>query len=306
VVCKSQVLKIDELVTLVHPRDGHRKILVMLEAYMDESGIHDEAPICIVAGYFAEHREWAKFEKKWKSVLSDHLVPLEQFHAKDFIKRTGFFRKSRWRDLAYLTFGNEVVKAIHRYKIYSVSCGIVVEDFNSFSLKERRAMTGGLDAKGQVTKTGCPGKPYFVPFQLCIERVCHYTPKEAKAHFFFGVDRSFAKYATELFAIVKSRSYDPLSNCLGMIGYPDAKDTAALQASDLLAYCSYRLLEERWKTGNWELPPPHLLLALTQRAKSKQRDFVYHNRQSLAKALEHLPPNARMALKDDERIAFHA
>lgn len=51
-VSKSQHCKINDLSDLVHPRDGHRKIFAMIDAYLDESGIHDKAAICVIAGYF--------------------------------------------------------------------------------------------------------------------------------------------------------------------------------------------------------------------------------------------------------------
>jgi hypothetical protein len=77
--------KIDELALIVHPRNPHRKIFVMLEAYLDESGIHDGAKVCMVAGYFGGRSQLRKLERKWKSVLEDFAFPMKDFHAKELV-----------------------------------------------------------------------------------------------------------------------------------------------------------------------------------------------------------------------------
>src|SRR5271165_431549 len=89
---KSQAFRIDEFSAMVHPRDGHQKILAMLDAYLDESGIHDGAAICAIAGYFGGRGQWRKFESDWKCLLHNFGVPMGKFHAKDlFPQPRGFF-----------------------------------------------------------------------------------------------------------------------------------------------------------------------------------------------------------------------
>jgi len=164
-----------------------------MEAYLDESGIHGGAPVCVVAGYFGRRNHWRHFETAWKAVLSRFGYQLEDFHSKNWIKS---------RDKRPLLI--ELAKTIGKYSIYPVSMAIVVEDFNAFALQQRRWLTGAVAHKGKLITTGCPTKPYFVPFQLCLLRVTTYIKPGNRAHFFFGLDRTFGDYAAALF---RARTY---------------------------------------------------------------------------------------------------
>jgi len=41
----------------------------MMRLLLDESGIHDGAVFCAVAGYFGQQNHWRHFEKAWKATL---------------------------------------------------------------------------------------------------------------------------------------------------------------------------------------------------------------------------------------------
>ncbi len=60
--------------------DG-RWCIAVLEAYLDESGTHDGAPVLCVAGYAGNRRQWKAFGKEWFPTLKDS--PLSIFHATD-------------------------------------------------------------------------------------------------------------------------------------------------------------------------------------------------------------------------------
>jgi hypothetical protein len=69
----------------------------MLDAYLDESGIHGGATVGVIAGYIGGRGQFKKMEEEWRKALSDFDVPLEEFHAKDlFPKIKGFFSDKRW------------------------------------------------------------------------------------------------------------------------------------------------------------------------------------------------------------------
>jgi hypothetical protein len=81
---------------------------------------------------------------------------------------------------------------------------------------------------------GCPGKPYFVPFQRCLMRICDYTKDGTRVHFFFGLDRPFAGYAESLYKRIKLSESLSWKLQLGDPSFPLAKETPALQAADFL------------------------------------------------------------------------
>jgi hypothetical protein len=270
---------VDEFAALVHPRDGHRKLFAMMAAYLDESGIHDGAAVCVVAGYFGQRNHWRHFEAAWMAVLSRFGFRLENFHAKNWIK-------SRAKRPLLM----ELAKTIGKYAVYPVSMGIAIEDFNSFTYQQRRWLTGATARRGKLVTSGCPTKPYFVPFQLCLMRVASYVKPGRKAHFFFGLDRNFGDYAGALFRQAKTKlKNNPDSewenkNQLGDISFPMASETPELQAADLLAYLTYLHLVGRIKTGRGPSKPTGLL-AMCLRNNRSQNDHGFQDKTCLAEAL---------------------
>jgi len=53
----------------------------MIQAYLDESGTHKDAPLVVVAGWLGDRRTWKSFIKEWSKHLKKAGVPY--FHAKD-------------------------------------------------------------------------------------------------------------------------------------------------------------------------------------------------------------------------------
>ena len=233
----------DELARLVHPRDGHPKVLTMIEAYLDESGIHKGAAYCVIAGYYGGRGQWRRFEHDWRRALTDHDVPLEKFHALDLLKRHKYF--FGWSDAQQSGLLASLSNAITKYKIHPVSFALVVEDFKSFSLLQRRFFTGAEMRNGKLVTSGCPNRPYFAPFMRCMKHVASYAPAGGKAHFFFGLDRPFAKYAQALYKLIAEKPFDIRNReRLGDIAFPLAKQTPHLQAADLLAFLTVEHMKE--------------------------------------------------------------
>jgi hypothetical protein len=104
----------------------------MIDAYLDESGIHDGAAICVVAGYFGGKGQFRKLEKAWTRILARHGVPFNKFHATDMA------RSDRYQPMLL-----ELAQAIaESRKVHPVSFGIVVDDFNLYTEKQRKFLTG--------------------------------------------------------------------------------------------------------------------------------------------------------------------
>jgi hypothetical protein len=94
----------------------------MIDAYLDESGIHEGAKVCVIAGYFGGSGQMKRLEKAWKKTLAEHSFEMKDFHAKDLIKvpKHALMLKS----LAKL-IGEQP-------RVYPVAYGIVVDDFYTF------------------------------------------------------------------------------------------------------------------------------------------------------------------------------
>ena len=51
--------------------------MTLLKTYMDESGIHDGAPVVTVAGYISRSKHWRAWTKDWNKAKR----PIKIFHA---------------------------------------------------------------------------------------------------------------------------------------------------------------------------------------------------------------------------------
>jgi len=58
------------------------KRMVMLKAYIDDSGSHEQSHACVVPGYFGGVNRWKEFERRWRRVLVEHGIG--EFHARFF------------------------------------------------------------------------------------------------------------------------------------------------------------------------------------------------------------------------------
>jgi hypothetical protein len=149
-------LRTDEFAEIVGSHEG---FLVMLKAYFDESGIHQGAQVCVVAGFWGKKGPWRKFEQNWRLALREFKVPLEQFHAKEVIQRNGMFH--RWDDDKHKEFLEQIGKVVSESRIHPVCYGLYNKDFFSFSLPERKFLTGGSwDSENhRFLTTGSPDLP---------------------------------------------------------------------------------------------------------------------------------------------------
>jgi hypothetical protein len=264
----------------------------MLHAYLDESGIHDGAAACVIAGYFGGRGQWRKFEADWCKMLKHFNVPMEEFHAKDiFPKAKGFFHPSKWSG-DHQVFLSAIADTIARHpKIHPISAAIIVDDFNSFSLDERRYLTGATFRAGKLVNSGCPGKSYFVPFQHAVITICNYAPVGGLANFYFGLGQHFAGYAIEIFKQIKAsdlQSPDGFGEFawkqrLGEAFTPLAKETPQLQIADFLTNVTYHhVLDAGDQLG--KLQPSPLLQKCIQNQRSHE-DFFFSTKYNLRESL---------------------
>lgn len=290
--------KIDELVSLVHPRNKTPKVLAMLEAYLDETGIHQGAKLCVIAGYFGGPGQWRKFEAKWLKALAASNIPLDQFHAMNLMKRHKYFYG--WKDAEHHAALDRLSNAIASSNIHPVSVGLFVDDFLTLSTSQRRFLTGATVKGTELVSSGSPNSPYFMPFQACIKQVVSYAAVGGKVHFFFGLDRPAGKYASALYAIIKNgKQPDDTRRRLGDISFPLAKETPELQAADLLAYLTVMHMQGANKQQvNW---PLSVLLANTR----MREDHVYHDRETIKLLIDGLSeeaPQLAFEQEDEELI----
>lgn len=63
---------------------------MILTAYLDESGTHDDSPVTVMAGILANAAQWARFEEAFSALQKAY--GFRVFHTKKFKRRTGDFK----------------------------------------------------------------------------------------------------------------------------------------------------------------------------------------------------------------------
>jgi len=271
----------------------------MLEAYMDESGIHDGAHACVIAGYWGSKKKWRRFEKRWPEILKDANEPsLKEFHSTEFWnskgKRHGIF--ADWSDAKADKFVGDLVACIVDTKIFPTSCTLVVEEWNKLNQNERRLLTGGrydVDTDKWV-RPGAPNKKYFWPFHLAVATPASHCQPGLTVHYVFDLNKQFKNHAVDLFALLKTDPTLNIRHRLGTLDMELSETAVGLQAADLFAYQTYQWSKERIKhtrpTNFKDLPV--LLRRLITNLRGED-DFPFMDRDGLNVALDKLPKDMR-------------
>jgi hypothetical protein len=271
----------------------------MMEACMDESGIHEGAHVCVVAGYWGSVKKWKRFEPQWKAILADANEPtLKEFHSTEFWnskgERHGVF--AAWSDSKADTFIDDLVACIVASKIFPTSAVLVTTEWKKLNKQERMFLTGAYyDRKqGQWLTLGAPNKLYFFPFQLAVANPAFGCPPGLHVHYIFDLNKQFKNHALDLYALLKNDKRLKFRHQLGGIDFDTSEKFPGLQAADLFAYQTYKNAKQRMEATDALDPKdlPLLLRKLVSNARSDQ-DFPFLGAESLNIALQELPPHFR-------------
>jgi hypothetical protein len=271
----------------------------MVEAYMDESGIHDGAHVCVIAGYWGSEKKWIRFEKRWHEILKNTDEPtLKEFHSTELWnskgERHGVFAK--WSDAKANRFINDLVACIVETKIFPTSAMLVIEEWKKLNKDERRFLTGGYYnpvARRWITP-GAPNKTYFWPFQFAIATPAIHCRPGLHVHCTFDLNKQFKNHAVDLYALLKNDPKFRVRHQLGALDLATSEEAAGLQAADLLAYQTYQFGKQRIQYAQ----PKHFKHApiLLQKLLTNNQgddDFPFFDRHGLNVALDDLPRHLR-------------
>jgi hypothetical protein len=249
-----------------------------MEAYFDETGIHDKAKVCIVAGFYGPKQAWRQFEKRWNSILSKYpQIAEEGFHARRFFardenkKRVGDY--ATWSDEKASAFLERLIQCIVTNRIFPIGYAVIVDDFLALPYESRQWFTGARFNRttGKAETSGCPSKPYYLPFQFCVLKSVELSKASPvnKLDVFVGIDTTFHKYASDLFSFLMGdeRLDRSVRSCLGSLRNPLAKQTPGIQAADLLAYRMHRASLDKLRNPHCE--PSPILIKLLRNWKGK-------------------------------------
>ncbi len=175
-------MTVRQMAALVHPPAAVRRLMFVLKAFFDESGLHSTNAFAM-AGYLAPEKEWEKLEGRWRALLKRPLHfenpkltqkraaivgrPLEFLHSTEMEGLgKGRFRALGQRNRDRLI--NESVTTIVESGIVGIASAIILPEYYRLDETTRKAM----------------GDPYMLCFQHVITQVTK------AAQMFIGEDHS--------------------------------------------------------------------------------------------------------------------
>jgi hypothetical protein len=218
---------------ILHSAANRNRYLLVLKAYMDESG-HSKDPnsrFVGMGGLIAECDDWIRFEADWKAALDD--VRLEAFHMKDFAHSEGDY--FGWVENKRRKHFGALVKAIVSMKVVPVGCVVSLDAYNRApAFIKEFYLDPYFMAFQQVTKGAALQAVFtenpFVPHEPSeIETVAMVYAYQAE----FGATESGR--AQQLWHAMKNLT-NPIGRWMGSYKSEFAKNLYPLQAADLLAY----------------------------------------------------------------------
>lgn len=261
---------LDWLVSGYTPYGEDKYVLMLIgqmggyKALFDESGIHDRAPICVVAGYIGSLSEWRRFDEAWEPYSKD-----PGFHAKSFFARDNQGHRvppyDSWDDERGQKYLGYLLESVTTLKLYPVGALVDVQAFRRYSKDERRLLTGGYATRsGKWKHSGAPTKPYYTVFiHAVLSALDRADRHDWKIHFVCDRQRQFAPLALKLYSRMKD-DLEPIdSDRMGAITFESRYEAIGLQAADLLAYCWYQFGQH----GDHAFPEVHQVLS-SQREKT--------------------------------------
>lgn len=103
---------------------NERGKIVVLQVYMDETGIHDDAPFVAVAAYVGRPQEWRAWTRDWNAAKR----PIKVFHSTDCSSLRGEFKE--WDILRRDQFVANLLPVIRNHEFVGVVIGINLNNLN--------------------------------------------------------------------------------------------------------------------------------------------------------------------------------
>ncbi len=205
---------------------------INLNVYADESGIHEEATHCVVAGFIASQLQWRLFEEEWVGLLSE--AGLSRFHATKLFGR----RASRRRT-------DEFAETISRHGLFPIGAGTEIAAFNRLSVGERRFVTGAHMRGSKPVTSGAQSQPYYLAFQYLLIEATNRASVDGTVDFIFDRQTVLQAKARQTYEDYSSNLSDETRRKkLGSISFENSAEFPALQAADMLAHLWYSYMTD--------------------------------------------------------------
>jgi hypothetical protein len=204
---------------ILNEKDG---AVVLLKAFMDESGTHDQSPVLTVGGYIGTAKEWRSFTKEWNRQLR----PVKVYHSTDCQNLRGEFEG--WSPTQRDAFVIRMLKVIRDANIGGVIVGIVMRDYE--------------EAISKYPDLQMLGRPYTTCFHWAIETVIQdlWRHNMHNRLAFIHEINDYQHEAVDAFNAIRGH-YNP-GNRMMSLAFGEKAEFVPLQAADIVVYeCNKRL-----------------------------------------------------------------
>lgn len=192
-------------------------------AYFDESGVHQGASVCVVAGFLADDQLWTELSSQWKTALDG--FELTSFHAVDCEQGQGEFLGKRTEPIRKFIH-IEFARLIAKLQPTIVASAFVIEDWNNTAPEELQKRFPSA---------------YMFCFEFCMQKLSNWSKAIAgrgKVNVVFAEQNQYESKALEMFGHYERNSH--FGPGLGTARFQPMRNCPALQAADLLCYETYR------------------------------------------------------------------
>jgi hypothetical protein len=274
----------------------------------DESGIHDSASVCLLAGYITGMPSWRRFEHEWESVLQRYDVL--DFHAKDFFAvdpsgtKTGKYRRgsdpstkayyAEWPLRRYTGFLEDLLGVIASSRLVPIGAMVQTKDFFSYTYGERRWLTGGfIRGDGKWMTTGAPNRPYHLLFDHILVDAAHKTNAGKKILYVFDQQKAYESRAIQQFGEAAAAVNEGIRTKFGAVNYVERHEAPGVQVADLYVHCWHRYATN-----------PQSVMGLRRMAMNaltqKTAGLLHYSKNHMDGLLAKVPPEVRALLMEAE------
>lgn len=234
----------------------------------DESGVHADAKVCVVAGYAGTRSQWQSLDRDWTRVLSRYGI--DAFHGKVYFNRTKITGARRnpylsWSEHKARSLLNELIAVIVDNKVTPVGGGVDVAALESFTFGEQCALVGYWRKVGRG-KSSAP-VAYHLAFRMMLVDGADAMTPGSELHFLQAEHRDYQQRALEAYSTMR-KNVPSHERRFKTFRVADPKGVPGLQAADLIA--------GQWARG-WEA-----VLAGRPQTKAEQATIRLLGRRRLA------------------------
>jgi len=253
--------------SLLHPDSSESRHLAVFKFFVDESGIHDNSKIFVLAGFLAPEEVWLDFTEAWQKVLDAHGIKV--FHATDCNALEGEFRKFKQHREERDVFVVNLLKVISdRPRIEPFYAGVVLDDYEAV-----------------VRRYPDYEHPYYACMKWVFAEIgllmeMAEVPTSEIVASVFDRQKKFSEQALTLFDnMVEDKTWS-YGERFDSVAFASKRRFKPLQAADALAYDAYREFNRR--CFNLNQPQRRSFTALTaNRSKDNQFSGVLWDRKFL-------------------------